>query len=56
VQSKQALGHAKWTSIGQVMVKRNPEKILLNVAYNAHIFPTNTTGKKPRVKCMENLV
>ena len=27
VRSKQALGHAKWTSIDQVMVKKNPEKI-----------------------------
>ena len=27
MRSKGALGHAKWTSIGPVMVKRNPEKI-----------------------------
>jgi hypothetical protein len=35
---------------GQVLAKlwskTNQEKNLLNVAYNAHIFPTNTAGKK----------
>jgi hypothetical protein len=45
---------------GQVLAKlwskKIQKKILLNVAYNAHIFPTNTAGKKPQVKRMENLV
>jgi hypothetical protein len=45
---------------GQVLAKLWSKQIrkknLLNVAYNAHIFPTNTTGQKPRVKRMENLV
>jgi hypothetical protein len=41
---------------GQVLAKLWSKKILLNVAYNAHIFPTNTMGKKPQVKHMENLV
>jgi hypothetical protein len=45
---------------GQVLAKlwskRIRKKILPNVTYNAHIFPTNTVGKKPQVKRMENLM
>ena len=38
-QSKQALEHAKWISIGQVIIKKIQRKFLLNVAYNPLIFP-----------------
>ena len=31
-----------WPSYGQIKIQK---KFLLNVAYNTHIFPTNTTGK-----------
>jgi hypothetical protein len=45
---------------GQVLAKlwsrKIQRKLLLNVAYNAFIFPTNTAGKEPRVKHMQNLV
>jgi hypothetical protein len=45
---------------GQVLAKLWSKeiwkKILLNVAYNALIFPTETAGKNPRVKRMKNLV
>jgi hypothetical protein len=45
---------------GQVLAKlwskEIGKKILPNVAYNAHTFPTNTAGTKPRVKHMKNLV
>ena len=42
-----------WPSYGQ---KKIQKKILLNVAYNTHIFPTNTAGKNLRVKRMQNLM
>jgi hypothetical protein len=54
--SRVTLGHAKWTGIGQVMVKKSLEENRLNMAYNAHIFPTNALHTKPGVKGMENLV
>ena len=55
--SKQALDHAKWTTIDQVMVKKKiQKKFLLTVAYDTIIFPTNTVGKKLQVKHMQNLM
>ena len=45
---------------GQVLTKlwskKIQKKFLLNMAYNTHIFPTNTAGKNPRVKRKQNLV
>ena len=42
-----------WPSYSQ---KKSGKEFLLNIAYNTHIFPTNTVGKKLQVKCMQNLV
>jgi hypothetical protein len=45
---------------GQVLAKlwskKIQKKFILNVAYNTFIFPTNTAGKNPWVKRMQNLM